>query len=68
MLPMRNDEVAKWLRLYRDYYDRYTREWYALDNALDDYRLRADTGTPLCSQEPILQEPTLLCMTHARSG
>lgn len=47
--PMRGDEIAEWLRQYRDTYDRYTREWYALDNALDNYRLHADMGLPLNS-------------------
>lgn len=49
-LPARGDAVEAWLRARRDeHIDRHGRtpEWYALDDALDLYRLHADTGTPL---------------------
>lgn len=46
-LPRRDDDVATWLKGQRDRYPQHTRQWTALDEALEDYRLRADTGTPL---------------------
>lgn len=49
-LPRRGDLVEAWLKAQRDRHtDGFTRdpEWEALDRALDDYRLHADTGTPL---------------------
>lgn len=49
-LPRRGDPVEAWLRAHRDrQVDEYgrTRGWHLLDNLLDDYRLHADTGTPL---------------------
>lgn len=49
-LPQRGDAVKAWLKARRDRNeDRYGRtpDWYVLDAALDDYRLHADTGTPL---------------------
>lgn len=50
-LPRRGDDVETWLKAQRDQhvdaYDSPSPEWYALDRALDDYRLHADTGTAL---------------------
>lgn len=49
-LPRRGDATEAWLRAHRDRHtDGHTRdpEWEALDAALEDYRLHADTGTPL---------------------
>jgi hypothetical protein len=48
-LPRRGDAVEAWLRAHRDRHASVTRdpEWEALDWVLDDYRLHADTGTPL---------------------
>lgn len=46
-LPVRGDAVEMWLKAQRDSYDEYYPEWQALDDALDDYRLHADTGVPL---------------------
>ncbi|MBL1115476.1 hypothetical protein JK364_24200 [Streptomyces sp. 110] len=46
----RGDTVEEWLKQQRDrHFDRYgrNREWYALDDLLDAYRLHADTCTPL---------------------
>lgn len=45
--PARDDAVATWLRAQRDEWDQSDQEWSVLDNLLDDYRLHADTGTPL---------------------
>lgn len=48
-LPAR-DDVETWLRAQRDAHSgRYGRDpaWYVLDDALDQYRLHADTETPL---------------------
>jgi len=49
--PRRGDHVAAWLKAQRDQhvdgYDSPPPEWHALDRVLDDYRLHADTGTPL---------------------
>lgn len=49
-LPRRGDAVEAWLRAHRDQQtDEYgqTRAWHLLDGLLDDYRLHADTRTPL---------------------
>lgn len=54
-LPFRGSDVEEWLRFKRDERivwdpscgERRTREWYVLDELLDDYRLHADTGVPL---------------------
>jgi hypothetical protein len=49
-LPARGDAVEAWLKGQRDTHsDRYgvTPAWYVLDDALDTYRLHADTRTPL---------------------
>lgn len=49
-MPARGDAVEVWLKAQRDVHsDRYgvTPAWYVLDDALDRYRLHADTGTPL---------------------
>jgi hypothetical protein len=48
----RDDDVDRWLKRWRDVqgdpaehaYDPF---WGLLDQMLDDYRLHADTGTPL---------------------
>ena len=47
-LPRRGDAFEAWLKAQRDEYEtRSSREWRALDEVLDTYRLHADTGTPL---------------------
>lgn len=48
----RGDEVEAWLKRLRDQHHNqasgYTGDpWWLLDDALEDYRLHADTGTPL---------------------
>ena len=65
--PKRDDEFATWLKRQRDKYEhrryRYGRDFYAfnaLDDALDNYRLHADTGTPLdheISEETMRHDP-----------
>ncbi|MEE2054763.1 hypothetical protein [Nocardiopsis tropica] len=45
--PRRDDEFATWLKAQRDEHPKSTWHWVALDELLDDYRLHADTGTPL---------------------
>lgn len=45
--PDRDDEVAAWIKRHRGKQVRDGRAWLALDDLLDDYRLHADTGTPL---------------------
>lgn len=49
MLPSRDDDVAAWLKRERDRARElsYDNTAAAIDNLLDDYRLHADTGTPL---------------------
>lgn len=43
--PARGDAVEAWLKRKRD---EYTDDgWWALDAALDEYRLRSDTGASL---------------------
>lgn len=58
--PYRGDDVEVWIRRERDkykdfrYYDICANaSYFALDNLLDDYRLHADTGVPLLSEEPM---------------
>jgi hypothetical protein len=46
-LPRRGDLVEAWLKTQRDQYGQDTSSWLAIDNALDYYRLHADTSTPL---------------------
>ena len=45
--PLRGDAVEAWLKAQRDRDSRDTVRWEVLDDALDAYRLHADTGTPL---------------------
>lgn len=45
--PRRGSDVEAWLKAERDKYQERTEAWYALDELLDDYRLRADTGRGL---------------------
>lgn len=45
--PARGDQFEAWLKTQRDAATGYTDAWNALDDALDRYRLHADTGTPL---------------------
>lgn len=46
--PRRDDEVAAWIKRHRDEYaGQGFGEWESLNSLLDDYRLHADTGTPL---------------------
>lgn len=59
----RGDEVEKWLKRQRDLYaegrsydERAYWAWTTLDNALDDYRLHADTGTLLCYDVSMMEE------------
>jgi hypothetical protein len=50
-LPRRGDHIEAWLKAQRDEYGWLGTNdqvrWNVLDQALDDYRLHADTGTPL---------------------
>lgn len=46
-IPRRDDDVASWLKARRDEGLADTIIWEAIDTLLDDYRLHADTGTPL---------------------
>jgi len=43
--PMRDDDVARWLKRVRDSYSR--RQGEAIDALLDEYRARADYGLTL---------------------
>ncbi len=45
--PHRGDQVEAWIKTFRDEWPQHHREWHGLDKLLDDYRLHADTGTPL---------------------
>jgi hypothetical protein len=49
--PQRGDAVEAWLKQQRDQYGWHgtndATRWNTLDRLLDDYRLHADTGTPL---------------------
>ena len=46
--PRRGDQFEQWLKAQRDEYESEgSEQWKALNEALDTYRLHADTGTPL---------------------
>lgn len=46
----RGDEIEAWIKRTRDVYARADECWHAIDGLLDDYRLHADTGTPLSGE------------------
>lgn len=51
----RGSDVEAWIKRRRDELDGQaggdiTAEWMSLDSLLDDYRLHADTGTPLTEE------------------
>lgn len=80
MLPSRDDDVAAWLKRERDQYRRLQMRAAAhvIGNLLDEYRLHADTGTPLlqhacdgphcCNAEVCSKCGTAGCLEDARSG
>lgn len=46
--PCRGDQFDQWLKAQRDQYsERHDTQWDVINQILDDYRLHADTGTPL---------------------
>lgn len=45
--PRRGDKVERYIKRWRDKLPDHSARWYAVDDLLDDYRLHADTGTPL---------------------
>lgn len=45
--PQRGDAVEAWLKARRDQHREQTDDWFFLDELLNDYRLHADTRTPL---------------------
>jgi hypothetical protein len=48
--PQRGGDVEAWIKQRRDEYRPSSTDWTALDRLLDDYRLHADTGTPLSGE------------------
>lgn len=46
-LPRRGDHVEAWLKKQRDEFERGDSVWPILDYVVDQYRLHADTRTPL---------------------
>lgn len=46
-LPRRGDQFETWLKAQRDACFGHASTWAAVDGLLDQYRLHADTGTPL---------------------
>jgi hypothetical protein len=46
-IPRRGDAVEQWLKAQRDQHREQTDDWFHIDGLLDEYRLHADTGTPL---------------------
>jgi hypothetical protein len=46
-LPQRGDAFEQWLKAQRDEWHPQDRQWQLLDDVLDEYRLHADTRTPL---------------------
>jgi hypothetical protein len=51
--PERGDAVERWLKTFRDQQSPVSDEWHTADWLLDDYRLHADTGTPLDAEVEI---------------
>jgi hypothetical protein len=45
--PQRGDQFEAWLKTQRDLCVGHATSWGAVDGLLDQYRLHADTGTPL---------------------
>lgn len=45
--PKRGNDVEAWVKARRDECDPHGGAWLALDDMLDDYRLRSDTGADL---------------------
>lgn len=45
--PRRGDQFEQWLKQQRDQYHEPNDDWILLNELLDQYRLHADTGTPL---------------------
>jgi hypothetical protein len=61
--PKRGDEVEAWIKRQRDLYaeskswdERAYWAWTTLDWTLDEYRLHADTGEPLCDDVSMMEE------------
>lgn len=46
-IPQRGSDVEEWIKARRDVWSPDSQSWQALDDLLDDYRLHADTGSPL---------------------
>jgi hypothetical protein len=46
----RGDEVEAWIKATRDRFTPHDKHWNSLDWLLDDYRLHADTATPLSEE------------------
>lgn len=46
-LPRRGDRVEQWLKAQRDLCIGHASTYDVVDGLLDEYRLHADTGTPL---------------------
>lgn len=55
--PQRGDDVEAWIRRFRDRIDPTRVSWGVVDDLLDDYRLHADTGTPLTEDASEGNEP-----------
>jgi hypothetical protein len=56
-VPVRGSKVEAYIKRHRDQFDRsgplLTRaRWQALDDMIDDYRLRSDCGVPLLAPMP----------------
>jgi hypothetical protein len=56
-MPERGDAVERWLKRFRDEHANDTPTWQVADWLLDDYRLHADTGTPLDAEVQTTEEP-----------
>ena len=56
--PSRGDDVETWLKRHRDAWTGGTdAAWHAVDDLLEEYRLHADTGTPLDAEVRMREEP-----------
>lgn len=75
--PARGDQFEAWLKAQRDEFARGDSPWPVLDYLLDNYRLHADTGTPLdehvCEGRAVgdcecLEEPAVPAQPAAAGG
>lgn len=50
-LPMRGDAVEAWLEEKRDEHQERSAVWYALEDVLHEYQMKANDGTVMVAPE-----------------